>query len=34
MKGKAEGEGFESSIRLTTDNGFRDRLENVYLLGV
>ncbi len=24
-KGKAEGEGFEPSIRLTTDNGFRDR---------
>ena len=23
--GKAEGEGFEPSIRLTTDNGFRDR---------
>jgi hypothetical protein len=22
---KAEGEGFEPSIRLTTDNGFRDR---------
>jgi hypothetical protein len=24
---KAEGEGFEPSIRLTTDNGFRDRYE-------
>ena len=24
---KAEGEGFEPSIRLTTDNGFRDRFE-------
>jgi hypothetical protein len=23
--GEAEGEGFEPSIRLTTDNGFRDR---------
>ena len=23
--GRAEGEGFEPSIRLTTDNGFRDR---------
>jgi hypothetical protein len=23
--GQAEGEGFEPSIRLTTDNGFRDR---------
>jgi hypothetical protein len=23
--GSAEGEGFEPSIRLTTDNGFRDR---------
>jgi hypothetical protein len=22
---KTEGEGFEPSIRLTTDNGFRDR---------
>ena len=22
---EAEGEGFEPSIRLTTDNGFRDR---------
>ncbi len=22
---QAEGEGFEPSIRLTTDNGFRDR---------
>jgi hypothetical protein len=25
LGGKAEGEGFEPSIRLTTDNGFRDR---------
>ena len=25
FQGKAEGEGFEPSIRLTTDNGFRDR---------
>jgi hypothetical protein len=24
-EGRAEGEGFEPSIRLTTDNGFRDR---------
>ena len=24
-KAEAEGEGFEPSIRLTTDNGFRDR---------
>jgi hypothetical protein len=24
---EAEGEGFEPSIRLTTDNAFRDRLE-------
>src|SRR5919106_1823397 len=30
---KAEGEGFEPSIRLTTDNGFRDRLETVDLQG-
>jgi hypothetical protein len=29
----AEGEGFEPSIRLTTDNGFRDRLESAYLQG-
>jgi hypothetical protein len=28
---EAEGEGFEPSIRLTTDNGFRDRLETAYL---
>ena len=26
---KAEGEGFEPSIRLTADNGFRDRLKNL-----
>jgi hypothetical protein len=25
VRRKAEGEGFEPSIRLTTDNGFRDR---------
>jgi hypothetical protein len=25
------GEGFEPSIRLTTDNGFRDRNESAYL---
>jgi hypothetical protein len=25
LPGEAEGEGFEPSIRLTTDNGFRDR---------
>jgi hypothetical protein len=25
LGGKAEGEGFEPSIRRTTDNGFRDR---------
>jgi hypothetical protein len=25
VPGEAEGEGFEPSIRLTTDNGFRDR---------
>ena len=31
---KAEGEGFEPSIRLTTDNGFRDRQESVDLQGV
>ena len=28
---KAEGEGFEPSIRLTTDNGFRDRQETTDL---
>jgi len=27
VSSRAEGEGFEPSIRLTTDNGFRDRLE-------
>jgi hypothetical protein len=32
--GEAEGEGFEPSIRLTTDNGFRDRLECGDLQGV
>jgi len=30
---EAEGEGFEPSIRLTTDNGFRDRLETAHLQG-
>jgi hypothetical protein len=30
---KAEGEGFEPSIRLTTDNGFRDRQETPDLQG-
>ena len=25
LTNQAEGEGFEPSIRLTTDNGFRDR---------
>ncbi len=28
---EAEGEGFEPSIRLTTDNGFRDRPETADL---
>jgi len=31
--GRAEGEGFEPSIRLTTDNGFRDRYELADLQG-
>jgi hypothetical protein len=30
---RAEGEGFEPSIRLTTDNGFRDRFEYAGLQG-
>jgi hypothetical protein len=30
---EAEGEGFEPSIRLTTDNGLRDRYELVDLQG-
>jgi hypothetical protein len=30
---QAEGEGFEPSIRLTTDNGFRDRFEYAGLQG-
>jgi hypothetical protein len=33
LKEKAEGEGFEPSIRLTTDNGFRDRYEYADLQG-
>ena len=31
---RAEGEGFEPSIRLTTDNGFRDRTRHHDLQGV
>jgi hypothetical protein len=33
VSSEAEGEGFEPSIRLTTDNGFRDRLETIHLQG-
>jgi hypothetical protein len=33
LREKAEGEGFEPSIRLTTDNGFRDRPETADLQG-
>ena len=33
IPGEAEGEGFEPSIRLTTDNGFRDGLQTGDLQG-
>jgi len=33
VSSEAEGEGFEPSIRLTTDNGFRDRPKNGDLQG-